>query len=1849
MEKRLLSFTRRLFLRVGAITGALMLLFTVNNARAQTYCVPVFQNTGGAWGMGMRQFTMGPISHTFGSLDPVVDMYTDRTSSYFTAYAPGAIASFNWLSGMTNPTQMNIFVDWNRDGIWNTTNEMVYVSGTGLSTNANVNGSFQVPPGQAPGSYRVRAISDYALTGTTINNPCLVQYACNALDFTLIVTSPALDIMAIDVFPKLALGNNNLTIRVLNTTTGTTINSYDIGYRIGNGTATTQNVTGRSLTSGSVEDMAFSTPLNIASSGVYELKAWVRNPNGSGVGNATNDTVYRTYELCAALSGTYTINAAGGTTATNFTSFNAAVQKLITCGVSGPVVFNVAPGTYTEQIEIPFIDGVSPTNTITFDGGNRNTTIIQFNATTQANAHVVRLGTGASHIEFRNLSILATGSTYGWPVQIKSNVQYCRFANNLIRTWDWSTNTSSTWFIPVVFSDNNTSYSSGFQNVNHVYLDSNIIRGGYFNVTVYYGNNNSFNIKVRNNIMDGWYYYGMYGYAAEVHFENNQLWQRQSTTTGGYGYYFTSTSLSGSNHMRIIGNEVHRAFQYGFYLNSVTNNGTRGIIANNIAGPGLINATSYTFYMSSSSNWDFWHNTLDCPSTGTGVNTSALYMTSCQNVDVRNNIFSISTAGATGVPVRVPTMSTTTFDFNNYYKEGAGTSLPIFISGTTEVNADNLRTSLGMNQNSVSQKPAYISLSNLRMSPSEPSPFGSAGLLTTDIDGNSRCNGFPTVGADESGYASSTIVDIFTDDTIYVNTPTRFYNSATDGEAKSHVWDIDNGTATYTDLHITHTFTQTGNYTVELQTTTCDGVFTATKNIQVVNPTSPPVSAFLSVSNKVDQGYPIGFIDQSTGGPSAWSWSTVPATGVSFVNGNNVQNPSMVFTNPGTYEICLTASNSAGQGNQACKVAYIEVTEATNLCGSRTLSRTAEGKIFDQGGRFNDYSNNSNCSFLIDPCASEVTLAFHSFNLDAGDVLRIFDGADATGKPLHVGSGFTGNIVPGDLVAATGKMFVQFQSNASGTRPGFEASWTSKPKQFTAPIAAFRAPDTLYTGTNFTFVSNSTGTDATLRWDFNNDGIWDAFGELASYTFSAPGNYFVRLEIEDCGGIDGSTRSILVLDPTSAPVPDFVSDVRVISPGQTVSFYDRSTQAPTNWEWIITPATYAFVGGTDQFSQNPQIRFNAIGSYTIELQASNAFGTGSTIKTNAIRVVQYCYPGAGLNSDLGITRVTFAGIDNVSQVGPVTYSDFTASVKPAAVQKGTRYPITILRNTNNEEMSRNVWIDFDGDGVFGTNELVASHVADKSLSWTDTILIPSTLDEGTTRMRIGTSYGITNNSACGVNPYGEFEDYTIAVFSNLTRPVITLIGAEVVSLEVGTSYTDSGATAMDDVDGNLTSQMVASTNLDINTVGTYFYRYNVSDLNGNSAEATRIIHVTPDVTAPSITLRGANPFNVVLGTLFIDPGVDAVDSYDGVLPPSAIQTVGLVNSAQVGQYTITYTATDNAGNSASVQRIVNVGDTTAPIIVLRDANVITIPLGANFVDPGAVVIDDNGFNLPYFVDYTVINNMVVGDYDLTYTAQDPSGNQAIPVIRTIQVRDLTAPVLTLIGDTVIIEVNTNFSDPGYLVSDNYDLSVPVTVTGSVDNTKTGVYVLFYEATDAGGNSSPTLVRIVNVVDTKAPVISINGDQFMTICRWSDYQDAGVVVTDNYDTNIELEIFDEVNSEWEGLYSVRYVARDKSGNRASAERLVRVVACATGTEDINASVVKVFPNPSKGAFVVTTTEAGFEVSDIKVMDALGKQVTFQSTGMQEGIQLDLTSQPAGIYFIHVSINGNWSAHKVQIIK
>ena len=71
----------------------------------------------------------------------------------------------------------------------------------------------------------------------------------------------------------------------------------------------------------------------------------------------------------AGVSGTFTINNIVPTSGSSFQTFAEAINY-ISCGISGPVVFNVVAGSgpYYEQVVIPFIGGTSSTNTITFNG-----------------------------------------------------------------------------------------------------------------------------------------------------------------------------------------------------------------------------------------------------------------------------------------------------------------------------------------------------------------------------------------------------------------------------------------------------------------------------------------------------------------------------------------------------------------------------------------------------------------------------------------------------------------------------------------------------------------------------------------------------------------------------------------------------------------------------------------------------------------------------------------------------------------------------------------------------------------------------------------------------------------------------------------------------------------------------------------------------------------------------------------------------------------------------------------------------------------------------------------------------------------------------------------------------------------------------------------------------------------------------------------------------------------------------------------------------------------------------------------------------------------------------------------
>lgn len=99
-------------------------------------------------------------------------------------------------------------------------------------------------------------------------------------------------------------------------------------------------------------------------------------------------------------------------------------------------------------------------------------------------------------------------------------------------------------------------------------------------------------------------------------------------------------------------------------------------------------------------------------------------------------------------------------------------------------------------------------------------------------------------------------------------------------------------------------------------------------------------------------------------------------------------------------------------------------------------------------------------------------------------------------------------------------------------------------------------------------------------------------------------------------------------------------------------------------------------------------------------------------------------------------------------------------------------------------------------------------------------------------------------------------------------------------------------------------------------------------------------------------------------------------------------------------------------------------------------------------------------------------------------------------------RDKKAPEITLNGDAeMTVEAGSEFSDPGYTATDNYDgdLTDKVSVTGAVDTSKPGDYEIKYSVADSSKNESD-VKRTVHVTDTTAPQIKLSGDDFMSVKR-----------------------------------------------------------------------------------------------------------------------------------------------------
>ena len=1685
---------------------------------------------------------------------------------------------------------------------------------------------------------------------------------------------PPYDLDIRNVYPTVfASGTNKIRLLVRNTGINDIINDTAVvSYTINGGTAVkdTLFINGK-LARGDDTTFVFATPYIVSGTSGITLCATIED----GIRKDPDTNEKMCINACVGAAGTYTINASGSG---DFKTFSEAMSFLGGCGVGGSVTIKVDSGVYKERVVIPEIAGASATNTITFDG--QDSAVIEYDGSSSANS-VVFLN-GAKYVTVKNFTIRNTDAYYSVGVQIGNGSSEVRVKNNVIRP---SSSASSSYSGGVILSSRADGYifDALSSNGTECYIEGNDISGGYTGVCFRGANTNDYtkNIYVLNNKIQQFYYYGVYAYYSEnIHIDGNSV--KSSRHSSAYAIHY-AYSHDGS----VSANEVSNVGYMGIYLYRLNYYRTGDIDVHNnmIYGP-FANSSQYFMYLYNSNNLNLYHNTLY---NSTETSYYMIYARYCNNSSWINNIVANLQTSGSIYPVYISSGSFDTLDYNNVFSKGT-----YYVYHNAQYN--NLSSwqtgQSSYNENSISEAPLVVSSSNPHLGKTKDSPRGLPLGLPTDVDGDSRCLFAPTIGADESGFIlPSTRADFSADDTIYVNSPANIINATSITTPGEHKWYVDD-TLRSKKHNLTYTFTKTGYDTVKLVTTGCSGVDSISKRVYIGSPTRVPVSDFVSLKNQIDPFDDIKLFDLSTNGPTDWEWNITPrvvyspvlgywtnAYGYSNGTDSTSQNPEIIFYESGKFTVSLVAKNHIGSGNRETKVSYIEVAAIAQMCNYFPAnSNAASGRFYDDGGPTQNYSDNNNgvniCGYLIDPCASDVTLTFESFDVRSGsyeDYLRIYDGEDNTGTPLwDISSkpkGFNGTLASIDTsyTAKSGKMYIEFESDRRYNSAGWEAKWTSTPGNFAAPVAKFAVPDTVCDNSWF-FMEVDTGTNVYANYAIN-------FGSASHYEvkgghmlkFLSAGKEDITLTVDNCGGIDSTTKTVTIISPKTAPKPDFEADILRPTTTDIVTIFDKSYRCVDEVQWLISPSNFEFVNGTDSASLAPQVQFKGTGCYDVTLIAGKNSKYDTLTRTCYIDVIQYCGPTVGnLISDIGISRVKLDQIDNSSDVGLVRYTDYTAKHK-TGLQVGGKYEVIVERDRTLNYMNRAVWIDWNQDGDFDdTLEVIGKEPSNKTLSWSQSFTVPNTnvAKLGATRMRVGTNIGKLKNSPCGPNAFGEFEDYRVNITPDLALPVIELNGLDSVTIERCRTYSDPGITATDNVTvaSNLVTQVVDR--VDKSKLGTYEILYYVTDEAKNTAVARRVVEVTADTTAPDMTLKGnATTYHPVLST-YNDSGATALDLCDGIL---TTQITNGVNENETGIYFVKYTATDKAGNSGSITRTVIVEDKVKPTIKINGLDTVYIEVHTSFVDDGYVANDNYDSN-PAVTVLGEVNTSKLGTYTITYSVVDEAGNDGEDAHRVVVVVDTTQPTVLLNGDTTeIVDVFDKFIDLRVDYQDNYWSSndMDMVIKGSfytafpngIPNAL-GTYQVEYHVTDGSGNTA-IVVREVKVVDREAPVIDI--EDILKICRWDSEADqlAGVTANDNYYSASEITITiakSDIDIHEDGFYSIRYQAEDGSGNKAeSSVRMAIVEHCNVSLDQLEPldDAITLYPNPTSGQVAIQIDLEEEKDLTISISNIQGKIVETIQPGLvsKATYQRNLSQYGTGVYLIRIKTESTTLVKRVEVIK
>lgn len=445
----------------------------------------------------------------------------------------------------------------------------------------------------------------------------------------------------------------------------------------------------------------------------------------------------------------------------------------------------------------------------------------------------------------------------------------------------------------------------------------------------------------------------------------------------------------------------------------------------------------------------------------------------------------------------------------------------------------------------------------------------------------------------------------------------------------------------------TFTYTQPGRKNVELWVSNRFGRKGIIFFVDVLRHDVPPLGGFNFTPFNVRVGEPVQFTDTSFGGTS-WLWNLGEDGATS-----TQQNPSYTYRTTGQKSVTLKVSNAFGSDTVT---KFFPCDEGTGSALAANFTWSPQTPNPGEPVRFSDLSTGSpeKWSWVVSDGAQSNERNFTHTFLQAGEYavsLRVDKGTQtkilvqivkvgASPSPTPNFTFTPGSPRPGEEVT-----FVNLSSNATSYLWDFDDGTTStsvEPKHtFTAektykvkltatggsesesitknvvvsaagatiPVAQFTiAPNPAQVGKPVQFTDTSTGQPAEWFWDFGYSSLTSR-EQNPEHTFPFAATFQVKLTVKNSKGTSTPlTLPVIVKNDLPKPVPDFTWLPGSPAEGEVVTFTDKSSNQPKEWQWT-------FGDGGSARGAVVTHAFATAGSWNVTLKVSNVSGEATVSRT----------------------------------------------------------------------------------------------------------------------------------------------------------------------------------------------------------------------------------------------------------------------------------------------------------------------------------------------------------------------------------------------------------------------------------------------------------------------------------------------------------------------------------------------------------------------------------------------------------------------------------------------------------